>query len=94
MIATIPLATPTPTYKLGDLVRDCGSAPYLIDGMRLEVESYEEDWGPPPNEDQPCRLHPEQPGWQYHLVRMGRDKHGNEQVREWGWVAEEKLSKE
>lgn len=89
------LATPTPSYHLGQLVLDGGAGPYEIDGLRLEVAKYVESWAEPRVEfvevDAPVTLHAVQPGWEYHLASRSRDAHGNERVRPWGWVGEREL---
>lgn len=84
-MTTTQLTTPTPLYRLGQLVLDGGAGPYQIDGLRLEVERYDEDWA---SDDAPATLHPIQPVWQYHLSSRGHDAHGNERVKPWGWVDE------
>ena len=80
------LTTPEQSYSLGDVVRDRGRGPYIITGIRLEVEKWDEEWV---GDDETGHVvyHPRQPTWEYLLSYQ--DKNGV--LRDWGWVKESDL---
>lgn len=86
----------TPRYQLGDLVSATMARPpwtgkpvtLVVDGLRRTTD-YEEQW--PNDPDGPSVLAATPGEWEYRLIARGHDRHGNETVNDWGWLAESKV---